>query len=452
MQTDLPTQPALTVSELNREAKNLLERHFDWVWVEGEISQFTAASSGHWYFSLKDTDAQVRCAMFRRANGRSKLQPKTGDSVRIRARVTLYEGRGEFQLICEHIEAAGAGALQIAFEQLKARLSEEGLFASEHKHSIPNDAEHVGIVTSATGAALQDILTILERRSPHTRVYVFPVPVQGDGAAQRIADAISQADQLTRDGKIRLDVLIVGRGGGSPEDLWAFNEEVVARALFAASLPSVSAVGHEIDFSIADLVADTRAATPSAAAELVSIDQNELLQHVDQLSIRLDRAVSRSITDIADQLSAVKKRVRHPGYALSQHRKTLLQLSGALQRTTERHITTRLAKTEQLMTRLAAQHPQQQLMRHRGENTRLQHQLLLQIKQRLQSVKAQTLYQHKLLQSLGPEQTLNRGYAIVTDAQGNLLKDAGTRQRGDEISIRLQEGKLIAEVTGHAQK
>ena len=231
MQTDLPTQPALTVSELNREAKNLLERHFDWVWVEGEISQFTAASSGHWYFSLKDTDAQVRCAMFRRANGRSKLQPKTGDSVRIRARVTLYEGRGEFQLICEHIEAAGAGALQIAFEQLKARLSEEGLFASEHKHAIPNDAEHVGIVTSATGAALQDILTILERRSPHTRVYVFPVPVQGDGAAQRIADAISQADQLTRDGKIRLDVLIVGRGGGSPEDLWAFNEEVVARAL-----------------------------------------------------------------------------------------------------------------------------------------------------------------------------------------------------------------------------
>lgn len=219
MQTDLDTQPALTVSQLNREAKNLLERHFDWVWVEGEISQFTAASSGHWYFSLKDSDAQVRCAMFRRANGRAKIQPKTGDSVRIRARVTLYEGRGEFQLVCEHIEAAGAGALQIAFEQLKARLAQEGLFASEHKQSIPNDAEHVGIVTSATGAALQDILTILERRSPHTRVYVFPVPVQGDGAAQRIADAINQADQLISDRKIRLDVLIVGRGGGSPEDL-----------------------------------------------------------------------------------------------------------------------------------------------------------------------------------------------------------------------------------------
>jgi exodeoxyribonuclease VII large subunit len=450
MQTDPHTHPALTVSELNREAKNLLERHFDWVWVEGEISQFTAASSGHWYFSLKDTGAQVRCAMFRRANGRAKLQPKMGDSVRIRARVTLYEGRGEFQLVCEHIEAAGVGALQVAFEQLKARLSEEGLFASEHKQSIPHDAEHVGIVTSATGAALQDILTILERRSPHTRVYVFPVPVQGDGAAERIADAIHQADQLARAGKIRIDVLIVGRGGGSPEDLWAFNEEVVARALFAASVPNVSAVGHEIDFSIADLVADTRAATPSAAAELVSIDQNEWLQQLDQLSGRLNRAVGRSITELTDQLSALQKRIRHPGYALTQHRKTLLQLSGALQRTTERYISARRAKAEQLMTRLTAQHPQQQLLRHRSENLRQQHRLLLQIKQKLQSVKSQALYQHKLLQSLGPEQTLNRGYAIVTDAQGNVIRNASSKQPGDDVSIRLKEGKLIAEVTGHA--
>jgi exodeoxyribonuclease VII large subunit len=373
-----------------------------------------------------------------------------GDSVRIRARVTLYEGRGEFQLVCEHIEAAGVGALQVAFEQLKARLSEEGLFASEHKQSIPHDAEHVGIVTSATGAALQDILTILERRSPHTRVYVFPVPVQGDGAAERIADAIHQADQLARAGKIRIDVLIVGRGGGSPEDLWAFNEEVVARALFAASVPNVSAVGHEIDFSIADLVADTRAATPSAAAELVSIDQNEWLQQLDQLSGRLNRAVGRSITELTDQLSALQKRIRHPGYALTQHRKTLLQLSGALQRTTERHISARRAKAEQLMTRLTAQHPQQQLLRHRSENVRQQHRLLLQIKQKLQSVKSQSLYQHKLLQSLGPEQTLNRGYAIVTDAQGNVIRNASSKQPGDDVSIRLKEGKLIAEVTGHA--
>jgi exodeoxyribonuclease VII large subunit len=306
-------------------------------------------------------------------------------------------------------------------------------------------------VTSATGAALQDVLTILERRSPHTQVYVFPVPVQGDGAAQRIAEAINQADRLASDSKIRIDVLIVGRGGGSPEDLWAFNEEVVARALFATSLPTVSAVGHEIDFSIADLVADTRAATPSAAAELVSIDQNEWLQQVDQLSSRLDRAVGRSIADITDQFSALQKRIRHPGYVLTQHRKTLLQLSDALLRTTQRHVTARRAKAEQLMTRLATQHPQQRLMRHHAENVRLQHRLLLQIKQKLHSVKSQALYQHKLLQSLGPEQTLNRGYAIVTDAQGNVIRNANSRQPGDDVSIRLKEGTLTAEVTGHAQ-
>ena len=209
---------SLSVSDLNREAKRLLESHFDWVWVEGEIGNFTAASSGHWYFSLKDADAQVRCAMFRRANSRVKIRPNQGDSVRIRAKVSLYEGRGEFQLICEHLEPAGAGALQLAFERLKKQLSDEGLFAADAKKPIPDDAAGVGVVTSATGAALQDILTVLERRSPHTRVYVFPVPVQGDGAAEQIAAAIHQADRMAASGKLPLDVLIVGQ---DPKDLHA---------------------------------------------------------------------------------------------------------------------------------------------------------------------------------------------------------------------------------------
>ena len=226
VQSENHPNTALTVSELNREAKYLLESHFDWITVEGEIGNFTAASSGHWYFSLKDTDAQVRCAMFRRANGRVKTRPQQGDSVRIRAKVSLYEGRGEFQLICEHLEPAGAGALQLAFEKLKRQLSEEGLFAADSKQPVPHDASHVGVVTSATGAALQDILTVLERRSPHTQVYVFPVAVQGEGAAEQVAAAVTQANQLTKTGAIPLDVLIVGRGGGSLEDLWAFNEEV----------------------------------------------------------------------------------------------------------------------------------------------------------------------------------------------------------------------------------
>ena len=308
MNTDAYTRTALSVSELNREAKVLLEGHFDRVTVEGEIGNFTAASSGHWYFSLKDADAQVRCAMFRGANGRVKVRPSQGDSVRIRAKVSLYEGRGEFQLICEHLEPAGAGALQLAFERLKKQLSEEGLFSPTAKQPVPNDAAHVGVVTSATGAALQDVLTVLARRSPHTRIYVFPVPVQGEGAAEQIAAAIAQADRLTQSGALPLDVVIVGRGGGSLEDLWAFNEEAVARALYAATVPTVSAVGHEIDFSIADLVADTRAATPSAAAELVSTDQNEVAQHLDMLTVDLSRSMSRRLSDLNHQWSALKAR------------------------------------------------------------------------------------------------------------------------------------------------
>ena len=210
MNTDAYTRAALSVSELNREAKVLLEGHFDRVTVEGEIGNFTAASSGHWYFSLKDADAQVRCAMFRGANGRVKVRPSQGDSVRIRAKVSLYEGRGEFQLICEHLEPAGAGALQLAFERLKKQLSEEGLFSPTAKQPVPDDAAHVGVVTSATGAALQDVLTVLARRSPHTRIYVFPVPVQGEGAAEQIAAAIAQADRLMQSGALPLDVVIVG--------------------------------------------------------------------------------------------------------------------------------------------------------------------------------------------------------------------------------------------------
>ena len=449
MQTDQPSQPTLSVTELNRDAKNLLEAHFDWVWVEGEIGNFTAASSGHWYFSLKDADAQVRCAMFRRANGRVKIRPTQGDSVRIRAKVTLYEGRGEFQLICEHMEPAGAGALQLAFERLKSRLSEEGLFAATTKQPVPNDATQVGIVTSATGAALQDILTVLARRSPHTHIYVFPVQVQGDGAAEQIANAIAQADRLVEGGSLSLDVLIVGRGGGSLEDLWAFNEEVVARALYATQIPTVSAVGHEVDFSIADLVADARAATPSAAAELVSTDQNELFQHLDILSGSITRSLQRHLTDLNQQFISLRKRVRHPGHALNQHRISLTRLSASLHRTVLRQLNHHQRQVAQLTARLSTQHPGQQLMRHKIHRQQLGHQLLQRIQQRLKEAKADVSHKHKLLTSLGPEQTLNRGYAIVTNATGNVLREAKHASKGDALTLRLGSGALSAQVTGH---
>ena len=442
---------SLSVSDLNREAKRLLETHFDWVWVEGEIGNFAAAGSGHWYFSLKDAAAQVRCAMFRRANSRVKIRPNQGDSVRIRAKVSLYEGRGEFQLICEHLEPAGEGALQLAFERLKKQLSDEGLFSADAKRPIPDDATSVGVITSVTGAALQDILTVLERRSPHTRVYVFPVRVQGNGAADQIADAIRQADQLANNGKLPLDVLIVGRGGGSLEDLWAFNEEGVARALFTATVPTVSAVGHEIDFSIADLVADARAATPSAAAELISTDQNELLLHLDSLRDGLGGSLQRQFIRLNEQLVSLRKRVRHPGYALGQLRTTLTSLLTSLQRATERQISYRKSEVRQLRTRLATQHPQQRLGQHQLQAQQLNQQLQQRIGQLLKDLRSEIIHQQKLLASLGPEQTLSRGYAIVTGKDGTVIRRATQTKAGDALRVKLGSGALAIDVTGHQE-
>lgn len=447
---DRPT--ALSVSELNREARRLLETHFDWVWVEGEIGNFTAASSGHWYFSLKDADAQVRCAMFRRANAHLKFRPEQGDQVRIRARVSLYEGRGEFQLICEHLEPAGEGLLQIAFEKLKARLAGEGLFDSAHKIDVPDSASSVGVVTSATGAALQDILTVLKRRSPQTRVYVFPVAVQGEGAAQQIATAIAQADGLSESGRLPLDVLIVGRGGGSLEDLWAFNEEVVARAIFAATTPVVSAVGHEIDFSIADLVADLRAPTPSAAAELISADQQELLLQLDQHAQMLNRVIRRRLSLWQEQVIGLRRRIRHPGQALARQRQDLSRMAVALTRAISRTISVSRAETRQLAARLSAQHPGRRLRTDLSALKRLQQDLAGHIRLRLRSVGEQLQHQQRLLESLGPLQTLERGYSIVTDASGNVIRRAGDTAHGDAISIRLREGGLTATVSGQSDK
>jgi exodeoxyribonuclease VII large subunit len=445
----IPPQPlTLSVSELNREAKRLLETHFDWVWVEGEVGNFTAASSGHWYFTLKDADAQVRCAMFKRANTRIKFRPSQGESVRIRARVSLYEGRGEFQLICEHMEPAGAGALQLAFEQLKNRLAQEGLFSAEMKQVIPTAAERIGVVTSATGAALQDILTVLGRRSPHSKVYVFPVAVQGEGAAQQIADAIKLADRLSTEGALPLDVLVVGRGGGSLEDLWAFNEEVVARALFAARVPTVSAVGHETDFSIADLAADARAPTPSAAAELISADQVELLQMLDGLSTRMTRSIKRNLIENRTRHTAMSKRLRHPGFALKQQRASLQRLIGSMNQSVHRRIASVRRDARQTHLRLVAQHPRHTLIRQHAPLTSLRQRLTLNMQRRLKDAKAEATHKQSLLRSLGPEQILGRGYAIVTDSGGKVIRQAQGMAVGEDINVRLQRGRLTAEVTG----
>lgn len=436
----------LSVTELNRQVKTLLETHFDWVQVEGEIGDFTAASSGHWYFTLKDSGAQVRCAMFKRSNTRVNFKPNKGDVVNIRARVTLYEGRGEFQLICEHMAPAGDGALQLAFEHLKQRLADEGLFAQHNKKAVPQDAQSIGVITSATGAALHDILTVLKRRSPRTAVYVLPVPVQGKEAGTAIARAIAQANTLVATGILTLDALIVGRGGGSLEDLWSFNEEVVARAIAASELPIVSAVGHEIDFSIADFVADLRAPTPSAAAEMITSDQQEWMQKFDQAQLVLGRAISRRVASEQKTLKQLRARLRWPGAQLQQQRRELSHIHQRL----NVHIRARLSgassSLNNLRERLQRHHQTDVLRQARGELANRQRELSGLMKQRLQREQHTLQANSRILNSLSPLSTLERGYAIVTDDRGRVIKDSHDTETGITVAIRLARGTISARV------
>ena len=438
----LPDQPAFSVSELNHQAKMLLESHFDFVRVEGEIGDFTAASSGHWYFTLKDSSAQVRCAMFKGANSKLKFRPGKGDSVRIRARVSLYENRGEFQLIVQHIEPAGEGALQLAFDKLKAKLQAEGLFDHDRKRAVPEAAKTLGVVTSASGAALHDILSVLERRSPMTQVYLFPVPVQGTDAPAAIVAAIEQANRMAKH-DLPLEALIVGRGGGSLEDLWAFNDEAVARAIAASALPIVSAVGHEVDFSIADFVADQRAATPSAAAELVSLDQDEWFQRLDRMQLHLDRALRQRILRQRERLDHLKERLRHPGKQLAQQKATLNTQRNALGRLLKSRLSHDRLSLDAVTRQLRSRHPRGALQRTAEQLKGASNQLRSGITRRLEAEQSSLTQAKRLLETLGPENTLSRGYAIVQTSSGKrIVRDACTVTAGDRLTLRLHRGSL----------
>ena len=442
------TPATLTVSQLNRQARTLLESHFDFVWVEGEVSNFVAPSSGHWYFSLKDGGAQVRCAMFRNRNQRVRFTPANGDAIRLRCRVSLYEGRGEFQLIVEHLEHAGAGALQAAFEKLKARLLAEGLFNPERKKPLPDNVSQLGVITSPTGAAIHDILTVLRRRCPAIGVSVLPVAVQGEGAAAQIAAAIEQANRWQREGKVQLDALIVGRGGGSLEDLWAFNEEIVARAIAASELPVVSAVGHEVDFSIADMAADHRAPTPSAAAELLSPDQREWQQRLQTIESNLVRLIRRKLADAATELEHLRKRLKHPGAQLREQAQRLDDLEQRLILAQKNLLQRRRGELALLQSRLHAQSPLPRLQQMQRDTGQLQHRLEAAMQQRLLQARNRLAHLAQLLDSLSPLGTLQRGYAIVTDASGKVITDAAAVASGDEVEARLASGRLALTVRG----
>lgn len=388
-----------TVSRLNNEARFILEDHFTAIWVEGEISNFAAPNSGHWYFSLKDASAQVRCAMFRGNQRKLGFTPKDGAHVLIKARVSLYENRGEFQLIAEQMEERGEGKLRKAFDALKKKLEAAGLFDIAHKKDLPTYPKQIGVITSATGAAVRDILTVLQRRYPCAPIIIYPTLVQGTTAAPDIVKAIETANRRNE-----CDILILARGGGSLEDLWPFNEERVAYAIYNSQLPIVTGVGHEVDFTIADYVADKRAPTPSAAAEIITPDLDDVTLGLSRLSQRLERQALQRLSRYQQQLTWMQK------HLLQQHPKRRLIEQ-----------TQRLDLSEMAMTN--------------------------SIKQRIATYQSKLAQAAATLDALSPLATLHRGFAIASDQNGRILRDVTSIGIGDSVRVRLSTGSLECDVT-----
>jgi exodeoxyribonuclease VII large subunit len=433
----------LSVTGLNREARRIVETGLGTVWVEGEISNLSRPSSGHLYWSLKDAEAQVRCAMFRLATRGLKFELANGQQVLLRARASLYEARGEYQLIVDYVEEAGEGILRRRFEELKRRLAAEGLFDPARKIALPKLPRRIGVITSPTGAALRDVLIALRRRFPATAVLIYPTPVQGAGAADEIARTLALADR-----RADCDVLILTRGGGSLEDLWSFNEEVVARAIAALQLPVIVGVGHEIDFTIADFAADLRAPTPSQAAELAVPDQREWLKRFGVCEQQLGACTRRRIAHERRHFATVAHRLQrcNPSVQLRERAQKLDELEARLRRAVERRLETRKLKLARLGTAVAHASPAHRLTRTR-ERWRTAHgdlrrALLRQVERTQQRLKLAS----RALTSLSPLATLERGYAIVTDAGGKVLTDSSATGRGSAIDVRLARGGLRATV------
>ncbi|WP_299074901.1 exodeoxyribonuclease VII large subunit [uncultured Paraglaciecola sp.] len=437
-----PTKNILTVSKLNRLARSVLETEIGQIWLSAEISNFVAASSGHWYFTLKDERAQVKGAMFKGANRRVPQRPKEGDKVLVRANISLYEPRGDYQIIVEHMEPEGEGQLKQQFEILKRQLASEGLLAQEYKKPIPEQVLKVGIVTSPTGAALHDILTVLQRRNPAIEVVIYPSQVQGDSAAPLICAAINQANLRNE-----VDVLIVGRGGGSLEDLWCFNHEHLARTIFASHIPIISAVGHEVDVSIADFVADLRAPTPSAAAELVSQDQSALHTKTLVLQDKLLKAFGQILQMGNHQQQHIKQRLLqiHPQKQLEQKSQYVDQLQAVLQSSIKQRLLQATQQQQHLDSRLSLSSPQK-LLQHQQLGLQQLHTKLHKSYQQLIDNKQEKLRNNlHLLDTVSPLATLARGYSI-SYKQDEIVKNIQQVQVGDELVTRLKQGEIRSQV------
>ena len=432
----------LTVSALTALVRGVLEENFDQVWVEGEISNLASPQSGHCYFTLKDAGAQLRCVMFRGAARALKFTPRDGMRVLTRGRLTLFEPRGEYQLVAEYLEPQGIGGLQLAFIQLKEKLAKEGLFSELHKREIPKLPRRIGVVTSPTGAAVRDILTVLSRRFANVELLIAPVRVQGEGAAAEIARAI---DDLNRVGN--LDVMIVGRGGGSLEDLWAFNEEVVARAIHRSQVPIISAVGHEIDFTIADFVADLRAATPSAAAELVVLSKQELSAQLDALCHRLDMAQLRGQERLSARVASLARSITDPSRILGHLSQRVDSLDARLARETGLLLEKSAERIVTLSARLSRQSPTLTLKRSSERlatlSLRMDHALIRRLGCAAESVRLAS----GTLNAVSPLATLSRGYAIARKLpERTVVRYSRELEEGDRLELSFAAGGALCRV------
>jgi exodeoxyribonuclease VII large subunit len=413
----------------------MLEVSYAQAWVCGEITGLSRPRSGHWYFTLKDDKAQIRCAMFKGYNQRLKFIPKEGDQIIVRAKVSLYEGRGDYQLIVEGMEPAGIGQLQAAFEALKLKLSGEGLFDPKCKKPIPRIPKTVAVITSQTGAVIHDIVSVTQRRFPALDVILLPVQVQGEGSAQQVADAIAYCN----DHQVA-EVLIVGRGGGSLEDLWSFNEETVARAIFSSELPIISAVGHEVDFTIADMVADYRAPTPSAAAEHITPDQYEIMQQLDAQQRRLEFLINNRFKFFQQKLDTLRKQLKHPGDTLSEKELRLKELNSRISRALSNTLDNKAKSIDSLQHRLTRTNPRSTIEQTEATLKALSEKLLKTQNANLEKQQHKLALLAQTLHTASPLATLGRGYAILKSDKQKVQTQCSDFKAGDKISATLKDG------------
>ena len=435
----------LSISQLNLDAQGLLESSFPLIWLQGELSNFSRPASGHWYFSLKDTRAQINGAMFRNRNRLLDFAPQNGQQVLVRAKITLYVPRGNFQIVVEHMEPAGQGALKAQFDALKAQLQSEGLFAQDRKQALPAWPNQIGVITSPSGAAIRDILQVLQRRCPSIPVVIYPAAVQGAEAPAQLRQALELA--VTRN---ECDVLIIGRGGGSLEDLWAFNDETLTRAVAECPIPIVSAVGHEVDTGLTDFAADLRAPTPSAAAELVSPDLSVVSQRLAGLHRRLRWVMAQQLRTPQERLRHLSQRLRSPRQHLEQSSQRLDELHNRLQRQMQHRLTLLQGRLQPSQQRLARLSPERLLLDRQQQLTALNKRLPQPIQRQIQQQQLQLAGLSKRLQTASPLETLARGYSITFKGD-EAVRSVKQLQAGDTLTTRLADGAVTARVE-HVQE